>query len=88
MRLLNPSLALLCLLSCVETALVGQSSGSPPKIYKVVDGAAFIRHSASQGGWFTILGVNLPSTTRIWSQADFNGSAMPTEVDGTSVPAF
>ena len=41
--------------------------------------------SVSPGAWITIQGLNLASTTRTWSAADFNGDLLPTALSGTSV---
>jgi uncharacterized protein (TIGR03437 family) len=64
----------------------------PPTITSVVNGASFLP-GFTQGSWITIQGANLAATTRIWTGADFIGSALPTQLDGASVtvdgkPAF
>jgi uncharacterized protein (TIGR03437 family) len=63
-----------------------------PVINAVVHGASFGTFFAP-GGWVSILGSNLAPATRTWRTADFNGSLLPTALDGTRVtmngrPAF
>ena len=50
----------------------------------MVDGGAFLPN-ITPAGWVTIRGLNLSTTTRIWTGADFNGNVMPTSLDGVSV---
>jgi uncharacterized protein (TIGR03437 family) len=57
-----------------------------------VDGASF-RPAIESGSWVTIQGNNLANSTRSWKDSDFNGSNLPTSLDGVSVtidgkPAF
>jgi uncharacterized protein (TIGR03437 family) len=64
----------------------------PPTISAVVDGASF-RPAIEAGSWVAIQGSNLANTTRSWKDSDFNGSNLPTSLDGVSVtidgkPAF
>jgi hypothetical protein len=47
----------------------------------VVNGATFLPGIAP-GAWITIQGSNLSVTTRSWNQADFEGSSLPTQLDG------
>ena len=61
-------------------------------ISNVENGASYLP-GFSQGSWTTITGANLSGTTRIWTGADFNGTALPTQLDQVSVtidnkPAF
>lgn len=60
--------------------------GSGPRIASggVVNGASFLQ-GASVGTWMSIFGENLAPTTRIWDIADFQGSKMPTSLEGVSV---
>src|ERR1019366_4689992 len=39
----------------------------------------------SPGAWMMITGANLSSTTRSWTTADFQGSALPLSLDDVSV---
>lgn len=50
----------------------------------VVHGASFQRGVAA-GTWLTIRGNLLSNSTRIWEGRDFNGSNLPTSLDGVSV---
>ena len=69
---------------------VGTISGLT--ISNVENGASYLP-GFSQGSWTTITGANLSGTTRIWAGSDFNGTALPTQLDQVSVtidnkPAF
>jgi uncharacterized protein (TIGR03437 family) len=55
-----------------------------PAIFGVVNGESFQPGIAS-GAWVSIVGENLSSSTRAWSGADFNGSKLPTQLDGVGV---
>jgi len=66
------------------TLAPSSSSGVPPAISTVQNGASFLP-GFSQGSWITITGTNLAATTRIWTGADFNGPNLPTQLDGASV---
>jgi uncharacterized protein (TIGR03437 family) len=49
--------------------------------------------AVAPGGWIEIYGTKLAPDTRTWAASDFNGTAAPTQLDGTSVtiggvPAF
>ncbi|MEO5926805.1 MAG: serine hydrolase [Bryobacteraceae bacterium] len=51
----------------------------------VVQGASFER-GVTAGSWFSILGWNLATTTRLWAGADFTlGNKLPTKLDGVEV---
>lgn len=50
----------------------------------VVNAASFLGGLAS-GSWVSILGSNLSSTTRLWQSSDFQGSRLPTSLDGVQV---
>ncbi len=50
----------------------------------IVNGTSFDR-GVAPGTWLTIQGWNLSATTRIWNQSDFNGSSLPTSLDGVRV---
>jgi len=50
----------------------------------VVNGASYLPGIAP-GTWITIQGANLSTTTRTWTNADFSGSNLPTQLDGASV---
>ena len=60
------------------------AGGLRPSITGVVNGASFAGSVAS-ASWITISGLNLAPTTRVWDGADFNGSNLPTALDGVSV---
>ena len=62
----------------------GGGPPQPPAISSVVNGASF-QSDVSAGSWVTILGTGLASGARSWTAADFNGSALPTRLDGVSV---
>ena len=47
--------------------------------------AASFQAGLVAGGWNSILGKNLSSTTRPWSTADFQGNKLPLALDGVSV---
>jgi uncharacterized protein (TIGR03437 family) len=58
----------------------------------VQNGGSFTEGFAANT-WVTIKGAGLATNTRIWGASDFNGNALPTNLDGTSVmidnkPAF
>lgn len=50
----------------------------------VVHGASF-EPGITPGSWFSILGWNLATTTRLWEGSDFNGNRLPTRLDGVEV---
>jgi uncharacterized protein (TIGR03437 family) len=51
----------------------------------VVQGASFER-GVTVGSWFSIIGWNLATTTRLWAGADFtDGNKLPTKLDGVEV---
>jgi uncharacterized protein (TIGR03437 family) len=50
----------------------------------IISGASF-QPGIVSGGWTTIRGTKLASTMRTWAAADFNGSNLPTSLDGVSV---
>jgi uncharacterized protein (TIGR03437 family) len=50
----------------------------------VVHGASF-EHGIVAGSWFSILGWNLAGNTRLWAEPDFQGSMLPTNLDGVEV---
>jgi uncharacterized protein (TIGR03437 family) len=50
----------------------------------VVNGASFLPGIAP-GTWITIQGTSLSATTRTWSDSDFSGSNLPTQLDDVSV---
>ncbi len=68
------------------SVLLSKPSGLVPTISPggVVNAASFLDGSAS-GAWLTIFGANLSVTTRTWTAADFNGTSLPTSLDGVSV---
>ncbi len=60
------------------------ADASGPVIDSVVNGASFSSGVAG-ASWITIGGWNFSAATRIWMDADFNGDALPTSLDGVSV---
>jgi uncharacterized protein (TIGR03437 family) len=50
----------------------------------VVHGASF-EPGITPGSWFSILGWNLATTTRLWEGRDFDGNKLPTKLDGVEV---
>ena len=58
-----------------------------PIITSVEDGAAFGPGFAN-GGFITIRGYDLASTTRTWGSNDFQGGRLPTVLDGVRVTVF
>jgi uncharacterized protein (TIGR03437 family) len=70
-------------------SLVLSADASPsrsPTIYHVQTASAFGAFTPiTTGTWIEIYGANLSTGTRQWTEADFEGSRPPTELDGTSV---
>ncbi len=71
-----------------DTIWVMASSSAPaqltPRISSVGNGASQ-QHGIPGWSWFTIKGINLAPDTRIWTIDDFNGDALPLELDGVGV---
>lgn len=65
-------------------ASVGPAGSSSISSGGVVNGASFAQGIA-EGSWASLFGSNLTASTRMWSLNDFNGSRMPTELDGVSI---
>jgi uncharacterized protein (TIGR03437 family) len=58
----------------------------PPSVSGIASASAFGDYGvASPGSWIEIYGSNLASVQRSWTGADFNGTAAPTALSGTSV---
>src|SRR5690242_2127786 len=55
-----------------------------PVITAVVNGASFLPGIAS-GGWATILGTDLATTTRGWTDLDFVNGQLPNSLSSTGV---
>jgi uncharacterized protein (TIGR03437 family) len=79
-----------------KVTIVDPSASTAPKPeilpFGVTSGADF-RPGFSAGGWLTIRGRNLSTRSRTWTGSDFNGTKLPTSLDGVSVtvngkPAF
>lgn len=70
--------------SVVIRQLAGDPSRPAIAANGVVNAASFLA-GISSGGWFTIRGVNLANTTRIWGTSDFVGGRLPTVLDGVQV---
>jgi uncharacterized protein (TIGR03437 family) len=66
--------------------LTGGCALQQPAITKVQSAGAYgALTSFASGSWLEIYGSNLASTTRQWTQSDFNGPNAPVSLDGTSV---
>lgn len=64
-----------------------EGEGNEPQIRAqkgVVQGASFEPGIVS-GSWFSILGWNLSTTTRLWENSDFDGKRLPTNLSGVQV---
>lgn len=61
-----------------------QTEGRAPVVTAIVNGADFSETIAPQS-WVTILGENLSTTTRTWTDEDFDGANLPMQLDGVSV---
>ena len=55
-----------------------------PAIQSIVNGASF-QPGLSSATWVTIRGTALSATTRAWQASDFQGTALPTSLDGVKV---
>jgi uncharacterized protein (TIGR03437 family) len=55
-----------------------------PTVSSVVNGASF-DPAITPGSWVTIQGTDLAASARTWQPSDFNGSQLPTMLDGVSV---
>jgi uncharacterized protein (TIGR03437 family) len=70
----------------------GGGGGSGPTIAAVVNGASF-KPGIAANAFVSIEGSGLSATSRGWAPSDFNGTQLPTSLDGVSVtinnkPAF
>jgi len=65
----------------------GGGGGDKPTITAVVNGASFIPGSSITGySWVSIFGTGLgTSSSRAWKSGDFQGTQLPTSLDGSSV---
>ena len=54
-------------------------------LFSGVSSAASGATTISSGSWVAVYGTNLSATTRSWQSSDFNGSSLPTALDGVSV---
>ncbi len=61
------------------------AAGEPVLSEGAVVSAASFTPGLASGGWTSIFGSNLASSTRQWSAADFQDGRLPTELDGVSV---
>ncbi|MDQ6666488.1 MAG: IPT/TIG domain-containing protein [Acidobacteriota bacterium] len=69
------------------------TGGPKPAVTSGVMNGASFQPGISPNSWITITGTNLASTTRSWSDGDFAGGNLPTQLSCTSVmvnnkPAF
>ncbi len=64
--------------------LTPTNAPATPVIGAVVNAYSHAPGIAS-AAWIQIVGQNLSSTTRTWTAADFNGTRLPTSLDGVSV---
>lgn len=58
---------------------------APAPAVAAVQSAASYQNGLAGGGWTYIGGANLSSSTRAWSDTDFQGTMLPVSLDGTSV---
>ena len=68
-------------------AAYAEGTGTQPQVRAqkgVVHGASFEPGIVS-GSWFSVVGWNLGTTTRIWGDADFVGKKLPTTLSGIQV---
>jgi uncharacterized protein (TIGR03437 family) len=74
--------------------LAPAAAGSGPVISAVTDAencspcggqSAILKAQISPNGFVTIKGTGLATSSREWAASDFNGTQLPTSVDGTSV---
>lgn len=65
-------------------SVTDRSVTGAPHVDAVVNTASFSEGSVA-GGWSTIYGSNLSSTTRPWNEDDFVGGNLPVQLDGVSV---
>jgi uncharacterized protein (TIGR03437 family) len=69
-------------------AQAGKGSSTAPMVAEngVLNGASFQSETGiASSTWFTVYGLNLANTSRIWQSSDFVGSQLPTRLDGVSV---
>jgi uncharacterized protein (TIGR03437 family) len=66
------------------TGVAAPSSGTAPSVALVAN-AFGETASIAPNTWVEIKGTNLAGSTRIWGDADFASSRMPTQLDGVSV---
>lgn len=64
--------------------VVVSGDSAQPAITSVVNGASF-HAGVTSGSWVSILGTGLATSSRMWESADFDGSQLPTKMDGVSV---
>ena len=66
--------------------MFGSAAAPGPSISSggVVNGASFLSGIAP-GSWITIQGTNLSATNRTWTNSDFVGNNLPTQLDGVRV---
>ncbi len=57
---------------------------SGPTVSSVVNSATF-QPGVCSGGWASVMGSNLSTTTRSWASGDFTAGMLPTSLDGVSV---
>jgi uncharacterized protein (TIGR03437 family) len=66
--------------------MFGSAAAPGPSISSggVMNGASFLSGIAP-GSWITIQGTNLSATNRTWTNSDFVGNNLPTQLDGVRV---
>jgi uncharacterized protein (TIGR03437 family) len=67
-----------------EYLLTPSTPLTTPVITRVASAASFAPGTSSST-WITILGLNLSTTTRQWTNSDFANGKLPTSLDGVSV---
>ena len=65
-------------------SVTDQRVSGAPRIDRVVNGASYAGGIAP-GGWASIFGANLSTSTRGWREDDFAGANLPVQLDGLSV---
>ncbi|NDJ13716.1 MAG: hypothetical protein EBY17_21390 [Acidobacteriia bacterium] len=60
-------------------------TGAPPASVASVVNAADFSPQLAPNTWVALRGTNLATTTRVWTAADFTGTALPTQLDRVQV---
>jgi uncharacterized protein (TIGR03437 family) len=68
-----------------QTFTINQIAAQPSISANGVVNAASSQPGFASGTWIAICGTNLSTTTRSWSDSDFAGDTLPTQLDGVGV---